>query len=51
MMIEKQDEGISILRVLLSATRGVGENDMLEDVLPNPIDSVEDLKALSVHLV
>lgn len=50
MLIEKQDEGISMLRVLLSATRGVGGTDMLQDVLPKPIDSVEDLEALSVRL-
>lgn len=49
-MIEKQDEALSILRVLLSATRGVGGNDMLEDILPKPMDSVEELEELSARL-
>lgn len=50
MVIEKQDEALSILRVLLTATRGVGGNDVLEDILPVPIDSVQDLQELSEKL-
>ena len=49
-MIEKQDEALSILRMLLSATRGVGGNDILEDLLPNSVDSMADLEALSARL-
>lgn len=49
-MIQKQDEGLAILRLLLSATRGVNGNDMLEDVLPKPIDNSEEMAALSSRL-
>ena len=49
-MIEKHDETLAILRVLLSATRGVNENEMLEDILPSPLDSTEDLQELCSRL-
>ena len=45
-LIEKHDETLAILRVLLSATRGVNENEVLEDILPSPLNSVEDLQGL-----
>ena len=49
-MIEKQDEGLSILQILLGATsKGTANTDiMLEDIIPNPVDSVEDLNKLSL---
>ena len=51
-MIEKQDEGLSILQMLLGATsKGTANTDiMLEDIIPNPVDSVEDLNKLSSRL-
>jgi hypothetical protein len=49
-LIEKHDETLAILRVLLSATRGVNENEMLEDILPSPLDSVQDLQELCSRL-
>ena len=49
-MIEKQDEALSILRMPLSATRGVGDNDIREDLLPNSVGSMADLEALSARL-
>ncbi|XP_046864389.1 uncharacterized protein LOC124458416 [Xenia sp. Carnegie-2017] len=45
-LIDKQEEALSILRALLSATKGVDEHEILEDVLPNPLDSVEELEDL-----
>ena len=39
-IIEKQNEGLQMLRQLLSTTRGVGGRDMLEDMLPDPLDQV-----------
>ena len=50
LIIEKQDEGLSMLRMLLGATRGADENDMLEDVIPKAIDSVEELNKFSSRL-
>ena len=50
LIIEKQDEGLSMLRMLLGATRGADKNDMLEDVIPKAIDSVEELNKLSSRL-
>ena len=49
-MIEKQSEALSILQVLLGATKGVAGHDMLEDVLPKPIDSPEELEKMSACL-
>lgn len=49
-LIEKHDETLAILRVLLSATRGVNENEVLEDILPSPLNSVEDLQGLCSRL-
>lgn len=49
-MIEKQDEGLSILRMLLGATSKTNTDIMLEDIIPNPADSVEDLNKLSSRL-
>ena len=49
-MIEKQSEALSILQVLLAATKGVGDHDMLKDVLPKPIDSTEQLEKMSAGL-
>ncbi|XP_028415606.1 uncharacterized protein LOC114538964 isoform X3 [Dendronephthya gigantea] len=49
-MLEKQEEALSILRVVLGATRGVSGNDMLEDIIPNPLDSVENWKTLMIDL-
>ena len=50
LILEKQDEALSMLRMLLGATRGADENDMLEDVIPKAIDSVEELNKLSSRL-
>ena len=50
MILENQNEGLSIIRMLLGATRGTDGNDMLEDILPKPIDSVEDLEQFSSRL-
>ncbi|XP_028417120.1 uncharacterized protein LOC114541386 isoform X1 [Dendronephthya gigantea] len=49
-MLEKQEEALSILRVVLGATRGVSGNEMLEDIIPNPLDSVEELENLNDRL-
>ncbi|CAB3984199.1 Hypothetical predicted protein [Paramuricea clavata] len=49
-MIEKQSEALSILQVLLGATKGVSGQDMLDDVLPKPIDSPEELEEMSAGL-
>ena len=49
-MIEKQSEVLSILQVLLNATKGAGGHDMLEDVLPKPIDSPKELEQMSAGL-
>ena len=51
-MIEKQDVGLSTLRMLLGAiSKATANTDiMLEDIIPNPVDSVEDLNKLSSHL-
>ncbi|CAB4013447.1 Hypothetical predicted protein [Paramuricea clavata] len=51
-MIEKQDEGLSILRMLLGATSKATANTdvMLEDIIPSPVDSVDDLNKLSSRL-
>lgn len=46
---QKQDEGLPLLRVLLGATRGVNGNDMLEDVLPKPINLEEMCGRLSME--
>lgn len=42
-LIEKHDETLSILRVLLSATRGVNDKELLDDILPSPLDTVEEM--------
>jgi hypothetical protein len=34
---------LSILRVLLSATRGVNDKELLDDILPSPLDTVEEI--------
>ena len=39
-----------MLRMLLGATRGADENDMLEDVIPMAINSVEELNKFSSRL-
>ncbi|XP_046855916.1 uncharacterized protein LOC124449018 [Xenia sp. Carnegie-2017] len=49
-LIDKQEEASSILRVLLRAKKGVDEDEILEDVVPNPLDSVEELEDLSSSL-
>ncbi|XP_046856603.1 uncharacterized protein LOC124449683 isoform X2 [Xenia sp. Carnegie-2017] len=46
-LIDKQEEALSILRGLLSAKKGVDEHEILEDFVPNPLDSVEELEELS----
>ena len=50
MMIEKQSECLSMLQVLLGAAKGVGGQDMLEDVLPKPNDTCEELEEMSAGL-
>ena len=35
-----------MLRQLVGATRGIGGEDMLEDVLPNPLSNVDELTSL-----
>ncbi|XP_046856605.1 uncharacterized protein LOC124449685 [Xenia sp. Carnegie-2017] len=49
-LIDKQEGALSILRALLSVTKGVDEHEILEDVVPNPLDSVEELEELSSSL-
>lgn len=50
-IIEKHDETLSILRVILTSTRGVDNDDaVLEDILSKPVDNVKDLKELSSRL-
>ena len=39
-----------MLWMVLCATRGADENDMLEDVIPRAIDSVEEVNKLSSRL-
>ena len=48
-MIEKQDEGLSILRMLLGAIGKATANTdiVLKDIIPSPVDSVEDLNKFS----
>ena len=36
--------------MLLSATRGVNNEDILEDIIPKALDSVEELEELSSRL-
>jgi hypothetical protein len=50
MMIEKQSECLSMLQVLLGAAKGVGGQDMLEDVLPKPNDMCEEHEEMSAGL-
>ena len=49
-MLEKQDEALSMLRMILGATKGVGGTDVLDDVLPNPISEVGDLEDLCLRI-
>ena len=49
-IIEKQNEGLQMPRQLLSTTRGVGGRDMLEDMLPDPLDQVDQFNALCEKL-
>ncbi len=51
-MIEKQDEDLSILRMLLGATSKATANTdiMLKDIIPSLVDSVDDLNKLSSRL-
>ena len=49
-MAEAQQEALSLLKMLVSATRGIAGNDMLEDVIPNPVNEVESLEDLSSKL-
>ena len=48
-IIQKQEDGLSMLRMLLGATK-VDGNDILEDVLPQPLDTAEALKELNTRL-
>ena len=43
-IIQKQDEGLSMMRVLLGATRGISGNYVLVDILPKPADRLEEEK-------
>ena len=45
-IIEKQNEGLQMLRQLLSTTRGVCGRDML----PDPLDQVDQFNALCEKL-
>lgn len=49
-IIQKQDEGLSMLRVLLGTTRGVGGNDILEDILPKPMNDNKDTEDMLSRL-
>jgi len=49
-LIDKHEEALSILRVLLSATKGINEEEVLEDVIPNAIDDIEQLEELCACL-
>ena len=49
-IIDKQNEGLQMLRQLLSVTRGPCGKDMLEDMLPKPLIEVHELNALCENL-
>ena len=50
-IIEKHDEALSILRAILTASKGtIEEEAVLEDILPNPINTVEDVEDFSCRL-
>ncbi|XP_046862855.1 uncharacterized protein LOC124456454 [Xenia sp. Carnegie-2017] len=49
-LIDKQEEAFSILGALLSAKKGVDEHEILEDIVPNALDSVEELEEQSSSL-
>ena len=48
--IDKHEEALSILRVLLSATKGVNDEEIIEDIIPNALDSIDELEELSSRL-
>ena len=48
-LIDKHEEALSILRGLLSATKGINE-EVLEDVIPDAFDSVEQFEEFSSRL-
>ncbi|XP_046862871.1 uncharacterized protein LOC124456465 isoform X4 [Xenia sp. Carnegie-2017] len=43
LLIDKQEEALSVLRALLSNKKGVDEHEILEDVVRTPFDWVEEL--------
>ena len=49
-LIDKHEEALSILGVLLSATKGINEEEVLEDVIPNAFVSVEQFEEFSSRL-
>ena len=49
-IIDKQNEGLQMLRQLLSVTRGASGKDMLEDMPPKPLSEVHELNALCENL-
>ena len=45
--IDEHEEALSILGVLLSATKGINEEEVSEDVIPNAFESVEQFDEFS----
>lgn len=41
---------LSILRAILTASKEVTEEAVLDDILPNPVDMIEDLEDFSRRL-
>jgi hypothetical protein len=50
-MLENQREALSLLRGLVGATRTSTDGELLEDVLPNPINSRDQLKEISEKIL
>ena len=49
-ILANQREQLSLLRQIASTTRGRDGVDVIEDVLPEPLGSVEDLEEFSSRL-
>ena len=39
------------MRVLLSATKGLNDKDIFEDIIPNALDKMDDLKEFCSRLI
>lgn len=49
-ILQKQDEGLVMLRTLVASTRVAGGADVLVDVLPKPAETTEDIAQLCAKL-